>query len=697
MRKLINYAVPLSFNILFFFTPLIIFPKTSELFEFNKVTFIYLITTLIVAAWLTKMILAKKLIFRRTILDIPLLIFLLSQFLSFIFSIDRRTSLLGYYGRFNGGLISTLCYSLLYWAFVANMEAKSTKKSLYFLLASAFLVSIYGVLQHFGIDKDLWVQDVQNRIFSTLGQPNWLATFLIALIPLTWAQLLKTKRIVYWSLSVIFMLALFYTKSRSGLLGLIMANFIFWGGLLWARVLSINSRKSFLKTFVICHMSFVILALLVGTPWNLSLEQILVKNISNQPPEQISSEPGGTESGEIRKIVWKGAIEVWRHYPLFGSGIETFAYSFYEFRPKEHNLVSEWDFLFNKAHNEYLNFAATTGSLGLTAYFILIVASLYQICKNLKNPKFQNSKQIQNQNENISIFNSRLLGDFEFLRIGVLSGYIGILVANFFGFSTTTTSLLFFLFPAIASSLTVQSTKYKVQKHKLSAFQTSLLFFLLCTMLYSLFTIFKYWYSDLLYAKGRVLSSDENFTESKTVLEQAINLNPKEAVIQNELAQTVSLESSSLEQKGEIDAAKKLAEESLILSQNAISLSPRNLSLIRSRSGILIRLSSLDPIYIHEAKNVMLLEAKYSPTDAKLYYNLGLAYAKIGQYEDAIGTLEKTVELKQNYKEARLALALLYVHEGREYEAVRELKFIIENIDANDPIAQQELHELTGK
>src|SRR3990170_3221288 len=133
MKKFLEKGVGVAFNILFFFTPLILFPKTSELFEFNKIVFIYLTTTLIVALWLAKMVLAKKIIFRRTILDLPLLIFLISQFLSFLTSIDRHTSLLGYYGRFNGGFLSTLSYSLLYWALVSNLNAKATIKALYFL------------------------------------------------------------------------------------------------------------------------------------------------------------------------------------------------------------------------------------------------------------------------------------------------------------------------------------------------------------------------------------------------------------------------------------------------------------------------------------------------------------------------------------------------------------------------------------
>ena len=72
-------------------------------------------------------------------------------------------------------------------------------------------------------------------------------------------------------------------------------------------------------------------------------------------------------------------------YPLFGTGVETFAYSYGFVRPIAHNLTSEWDYVYNKAHNEYFNYLALTGFLGLGAYlgfiavFIIYVLSILVI------------------------------------------------------------------------------------------------------------------------------------------------------------------------------------------------------------------------------------------------------------------------------------------------------------------------------
>jgi len=95
---------------LFFFTPLLMSPFTSELFEFNKMLFIYFIASVVLFFWLFRMILLKKIILKRTKLDLPIFIFLASQLFSTFFSLDFHTSFFGYYGRFNGGLLSIITY-----------------------------------------------------------------------------------------------------------------------------------------------------------------------------------------------------------------------------------------------------------------------------------------------------------------------------------------------------------------------------------------------------------------------------------------------------------------------------------------------------------------------------------------------------------------------------------------------------------
>ena len=167
-------VIAYCFYALFVLVPLILTPWNYELFEFNKILTVYIFTVIIAAAWGIRMIVAKKWLIKRTPFDIPLGLFLLSQIISTLVSIDIRTSVLGYYSRFHGGLLSTISYILLYYAFISNLNKKHVLYALRLLLSAATLVALYGIAEHLGIDKHLWVQDVQTRVFSTLGQPNWL-------------------------------------------------------------------------------------------------------------------------------------------------------------------------------------------------------------------------------------------------------------------------------------------------------------------------------------------------------------------------------------------------------------------------------------------------------------------------------------------------------------------------------------------
>lgn len=664
---ILETIIPWLFYVVFFVIPLIFLPFTSELFEFNKMVSVYLLTTLIVAAWLVKMIYKKKIIFRRTILDIPLVIFLLSQIISTFLSIDFHTSLLGYYSRFNGGLLSSLSYSLLYWAFVSNMDKEKTMKVIYSGVAASIISSLYGVLEHFGIDKNLWVQDVVNRVFSTFGQPNWLAAWLVALIPLTWMKIKNYKEkssLIFLGISILFFITLLFTKSRSGIPAFFFAYLIFWGGSLFLKKEKIKKE---LTPFIVVSSSILLAIFIFGTPWTPSLEQLVLRKQAISNPSGPALETGGTESWEIRKIVWKGAIEIWKHNLLFGTGPETFAYSYYNVRPVEHNLVSEWDFLYNKAHNEYLNFAANTGSLGLASYLALIGFMAWQILK----PKEGKPKT----------------------RLALFSGFSSLLIANFFGFSVVPTQLLLFLFPAFAVTLGLK-TKTQEQKIALTRGQKVFISLVVFLSLYTLFLIARYWYSDYLYAKGKSLNDKGEVVKGRMFETQAISLSPNEAVFWDELSQSDTAISVALSENKEKDKASEFAKVAISESDRAISLSPKNLNLKRNRASMFIKLSALEANYLLGAKKVLEEALLLAPTDAKLSYNLGLIEAKLGDNDTAISTLERTIELKTNYKDARLALAILLIRKGEKAKAKEELIYILEKIDPNDTVARGQLEEI---
>ncbi len=663
MRKIISGL----FYILFFLTPLAVYPYTSELFEFNKIIVLYFLTTLIITCWAVEMVVEKRFVFKKTILDTPLLIFLGTQGISTILSLDLRTSLLGYYLRFNGGLASSICYALLYWAWVTNMDAKKTRIVSYVLLSASFFVSIYAIAQHFGIDRDLWVQDVQNRVFSTLGQPNWLAAWVVAIMPITWTLAIgikqKTINKCSWiGLSLVFFITLLFTKSRSGLLGFGIAFILFWSVSLFNK-----SRPFQTKFFLILCSLFFVVCTIVGTPWTSPLFAAHNQpTTNNQLPPTTSLESGGTDSGVIRKIVWKGAIEIWKSYPIFGTGVETFAFAYYQFKPPEHNYTSEWDYLYNKAHNEYLNLLATTGIVGFGAYLVLIGCILYQL-------RVQSAKSDNN--------------------FALLSGFIGILVTNFFGFSVVPISLLFFLFPAFTVSLSEHSPQPTVHR-SLSIYQKSTIFTLLIITSYLLLSIGKYWYADYLYASGHLANRSSNFVVAHQTLTKAVMISPNEAIYLDELAFADRSIAERLSESGKDPEAQEIGRLAIAESQRASSLSPANVNLKRNLASNLTKLSFLDQVYLSQAQTVLKKAVQQAPTDPKLQYALAASFYRLGNLDTAISEMKKAVDMKKDYKDARFALALMYIDAKQPEDAKKEFTYILEKIAPNDEQVKKELEEL---
>ncbi|MDP3758523.1 MAG: O-antigen ligase family protein, partial [Candidatus Daviesbacteria bacterium] len=408
---------------------------------------VYGFTVIIVGAWLYKAINEKRLLIKRTPLDIPLLLFLGANILSTFFSIDPHTSIWGYYSRSNGGLLSIVAYLLLYWAFVSNMDFTKVKTVLKFGLASGFLISLWAILEHFGVslscvilrgefNASCWIQDVQARVFASLGQPNWLAAYLAMLIfPALYFLLTATKKsslFTFYFLLFTYYLAFTFTYSRGPTLGLIggMTVFLsFWARFAGCRLVQNDNTKLLAVTIT----SFFIINLLFGSA--LTSFRLVSKfaapsrpSIALPAPSGTQLENGGTESGQIRFIVWKGALDIFKNYPLFGSGVETFAYSYYQYRPIEHNLTSEWDFLYNKAHNEYLNYLATTGIVGFGTYMLVIGTFIYWSIKRIMN------------------YESRIkLNSLFILLIAILASYLSYLIYNFFLFSVVIIDVFFYL------------------------------------------------------------------------------------------------------------------------------------------------------------------------------------------------------------------------------------------------------------
>lgn len=454
-----------------FFIPLVYFKGTNELFEFPKMHLAYLLISSAGLVFTLKKLFAesqdyasdvseqtKKPIALKTITKLTqaiinrdlralVLLFLVANAISTLISILPYTSVFGYYTRFNGGFASSLLWTSLFFILVYTTDYVSQKRLPFVICASSILVSIYAVLQRMGLEKGYWVEDSQVRVFSSLGQPNWLAAFLVLTTPIMFERMLSSEnkkfKLLFCLTSLFNLSALWFTYSFSGFLGLFFTLALFF---------SVKDKQVLKKNAGYLGVTFVaFLAVMVLNPgvFTPKLKDSIndIKSIlgsidntvyaqdqsqQNTPAQnEVPKRPAFGDTTGIRLNVWQGTLNLIFSSPrnmLIGTGPETFPYAFLAFRPESMNLTTEWDFVFNKPHNYYLELAANLGLFGLGAYLMMIS----RVFKTITNQK----------------------------TIAYKAGLLGLFVTDFFGWHTVVASMLMYTFMALI---------YKAESHEQTA------------------------------------------------------------------------------------------------------------------------------------------------------------------------------------------------------------------------------------
>ena len=712
-------AIKYLYYILFFITPFAVFPFNSELFEFNKMLLIYTVSVLILGLWIMRSMQEGTIYIRKTLFDIPLGIFLVAQVLSTLFSIDRHTSFFGYYGRFNGGLLSTFTYIFLYYAYLSNIRQDAghvIRRILAISGIASILVVLWGLPGTFNhdlscllftskFDNSCWTAQFKpaERMFSTLGQPNWLGAYLaVTLFGSLYLLLTTDKRLMRFialSSTILSYCGLLLSRSRSALGSLVPGFALIVLYFLCVRL----SKKRFpfgksLRFFAVGVGALILLTIILrtGIP---KIDSILTLSFLRRSPVQVTAPKqvspttpkktiadGVTDSLDIRKIVWEGAVQLGNEYPLFGTGAETFGYAYYSVRPVAHNLTSEWDYLYNKAHNEYLNMLATTGWFGLLSFLSVCLVFVGVVVRTLVRPGSEEASSKQ------------------FLCVTLLGVFASIGITNFFGFSITVIQLYWYLLFIIAVVFCSSPTQRSEKKHKaLSYLQIGGVLFLVVWLLNS---IVSYWLADYKYAQSDIALRNNNSAAAVSLLQEAMILR-QEHVYEDKLsyalaqyASVLAYQKKEAEMQQVIDVAEKLNLQTLQnSSQNVLYWKTR------VKNQFLFYQTSLDKKYLFTGLAALDELYKLAPTDPKVPYFSATYYSLLSDDEKnteqkklyqakSLEAIEKAISLKKNYADAYYLKVQLHKKYGNKLKAREVLEFYIREFAQDNPGLLKELQEL---
>ncbi|MCG2692287.1 tetratricopeptide repeat protein, partial [Microgenomates group bacterium] len=259
---------------------------------------------------------------------------------------------------------------------------------------------------------------------------------------------------------------------------------------------------------------------------------------------------------------------------------------------------------------------ATTGAFGLASYLFFIISVLIFF---LKNPS------------------------------GLMLGFISILITNFFGFSVVPVALFFFMFPAFALTLSATIVPKSVKEEKPAGWQYALIIVILLFTVYGLLFTVNLWKADYQFNLGRNYVKANQLAAGLTLLQKAVALSPHEPLFRSEYAEGLAKLAYVYETTQSAALKNQLIAESLSQSDQVLAANPVHLNYLKSRIKILLLLANINPEYLQQALDTALQAVKLAPTDAKLYYNLGLIYNQLGQKDLAKQILQTALDLKPNY------------------------------------------------
>ncbi len=355
-------------------TPIFFLPFTSEIREFNKTALIFFVVVLMLGLWVIKILTTRSVSWVKTSLDYVVLAYGLIYLLASIFSLDRVSSFLGYFGRFTGSFVSVLSLIVLYYLVVNNVRNNfQANKIVKFVMLGGGLAMLYGFLQMLGVYTLPFLAFTKSASFNTIGGLSALAVFSAVMLVFTqwsWTTRENVSRThhIFYSLMTLLGLAILFIVNSSAAWIILAIGMIAFLALAMVRMTDMSSatatwfwRPLLVLVVAVLFIAFQFIPFTPRRAINVNLPvEIQLSNSTN----------------------WNMVKNALSNKPILGYGPGTTGIAFGEIKPESINKSIVWNLNFDRASSHITNLAIETGLLGVlvfeaTAILFLIYALFY--------------------------------------------------------------------------------------------------------------------------------------------------------------------------------------------------------------------------------------------------------------------------------------------------------------------------------
>ncbi|MBI5624975.1 MAG: tetratricopeptide repeat protein [Elusimicrobia bacterium] len=246
---------------------------------------------------------------------------------------------------------------------IYELESAAVDRLTRILILAAWVAVGYGFFQLLdtnffpsgvgkGIDPFIWRGAFGSRVFSTYGNPNFFADFLVIMFPILLMQYFKTKNLSLVLLMGLLLVDLVATGTKGAWLGFAMVSALF-GVIAFVYFPKVTAP----------YRKIVLAAVLLGT---LGFGGFVARDLRTR-----------MVSINFRLFTWEATWEMIRTQPILGTGVGSFPPIYPAFRrPPIFHIEGKHNTETDHSENEYIEQLFDNGILGFGVFIWLVLSSL---------------------------------------------------------------------------------------------------------------------------------------------------------------------------------------------------------------------------------------------------------------------------------------------------------------------------------
>ena len=298
-------------------------------------------------------------------------------------------------------------YGLVLWGvglwLAMRVLSKLTQENVLVLsFVACALACMYGVFQSFGLDV-LWPFDMHqfaSRAFSTFGNPNFLSSFVVMLLPALLVYYMRAASrkdiCVYGFLVLVFLFYLSASLCRSCWIAAAAGLLMMWMfGTLRALILKRKARVFWLVVLGVA-VSYLPAFMESTRP---AMEQRVAEAAQITPSSFTLNVPREEIFASLhqRLYMWDVSKEIFLERPVMGAGLGNFAAAFAQTQPKtllNHPNLRELKTMTQSPHNELFFQLAQGGIVGLGLFLFMFMVLFLEVHDFAARKKEGDKKQL---------------------------------------------------------------------------------------------------------------------------------------------------------------------------------------------------------------------------------------------------------------------------------------------------------------